>query len=63
LHLLSISEIIYHGLNSHHKNSWKSIYSILKLFTGFAIAAFIAWKLIVAKAIAKAMILAARKIH
>ena len=38
-------------------------YSVLKLFTGFATAAFIAWKLTVIKAIRIAEIPAAKKIH
>ena len=38
-------------------------YSILKLFTGFAIAAFIAWKLTVINAINIAIIPATRNIH
>ena len=41
--------------------SW--FYSVLKLFTGFAIAAFIAWKLIVTNAITSASITAIRNIH
>src|ERR1700694_2098683 len=38
-------------------------HSVLKLFTGFAIAAFIAWKLTVSKAINKAPIPATPKTH
>ncbi len=38
-------------------------YSVLKLFTGFAIAAFIAWKLIVASAIMTAKNPAAKNNH
>jgi hypothetical protein len=41
----------------------KACYSVLKLFTGFAIAAFIAWKLTVAKAIDIAAIPATMNIH
>ena len=41
----------------------KASYSVLKLFTGFATAAFIAWKLIVANAINTASIPAAINIH
>ena len=37
------------------------IHSVLKLFTGFAIAAFIAWKLIVINAIANATIVVIAK--
>lgn len=39
------------------------IYSLLKLSTGFAIAAFIAWKLIVITAISIAIIPAIKKSH
>ena len=38
-------------------------HSVLKLLTGFALAAFIAWKLIVAKAITTASNPAAKNIH
>ena len=38
-------------------------YSVLRLFTGFASAALIAWKLIVNKAIAAAAIPANKNIH
>jgi len=37
-----------------HNSPFTTHYSVLKLFTGFATAAFIAWKLIVAIAIATA---------
>ena len=40
-----------------------SNHSVLKLFTGFAIAAFIAWKLTVNKVITNAPAHAAAKIH
>lgn len=39
------------------------VYSLLKLLIGFAIAAFIAWKLIVIKAISKAIPPASRNTH
>jgi hypothetical protein len=38
-------------------------YSVLKLFTGFAIAAFIAWKLTVINAIRTAAMPAIKNIH
>ena len=38
-------------------------YSVLKLFTGLAVAALIAWKLIVINAIATATSTAAKNIH
>jgi len=41
----------------------RSDYSVLKLFTGFAIAAFIAWKLMVNNAMAIAIIPAIANIH
>ena len=43
----------------HHSQ----FYSVLKLFTGFAIAAFIAWKLTVINAINKARIPAIANTH
>ena len=41
----------------------QTIYSVLKFFTGFAIAAFIAWKLTVANAIIIDAMPPARKTH
>src|SRR5438045_3628051 len=41
----------------------QTFYSVLKLFTGFATAAFIAWKLIVSRAMLKAAMAAIPKTH
>ena len=57
-HIYSIDWFIKHlriGTSAYH--------SVLKLFTGFAIAALIAWKLIVIEAIATAAIPAITNIH
>lgn len=40
--------------NPFQSNKSRFYYSVLKLFTGFATAAFIAWKLTVSNAISKA---------
>jgi len=42
---------------------FRGAYSVLKLFTGFMIAALIAWKLTVTKAVSNAAKPAATKIH
>lgn len=47
----------------HSPLTTQSCYSVLKLFTGFAIAAFMAWKLMVTKAISMATKTAKRNIH
>ncbi len=41
----------------------RGLYSVLKLFTGFASAALTAWKLMVAKAISNASIAANKNTH
>jgi hypothetical protein len=50
-------------VQSHIINIYFIFYSVLKLFTGFAIAAFIAWKLIVSKVISEAPIQAIANTH
>ena len=46
-----------------HLSSVNSPYSVLKLFTGFASAALMAWKLMVAKAITADSTAAAKNTH
>src|SRR5690349_20827140 len=49
----------YSSLTVHHSQT----YSVLKLFTGFVIAALIAWKLTVANAITTASTPASTNVH
>ncbi len=58
-----ISKKNYASFSNFISQIAKFIYSVLKLFTGFAMAAFIAWKLTVNSAMRIAINAANAKIH